>query len=209
MKSSAVQSQSERKRCAIVAAAVAEFTDQGFEAARMDAVAARAQVSKRTLYRHFPSKAHLFREIVEGMIAALNEAAGPGYDPGLPLAPQLAALGWREGRLFCDPCRMASVRMILAEARRDPALAAELDARLDHVAAFRRFFAAAKAAGALDAPDSDAAAGRFLALLKAQAFWPAMQTGRVPTEAEVGAVIEGAVEMVVAAYGRRGDAREP
>jgi TetR/AcrR family transcriptional regulator of autoinduction and epiphytic fitness len=206
MKDSAVQSLSERKRCAIVAAAVVEFTERGFEAARMDAVAAKAQVSKRTLYRHFPSKLALFREIVEGMIAALNEANGPDYDPGRPLAPQLAALGWREGRLFCDPCRMASVRMILAEARRDQALAAELDARLDHAAAFRRFFAAAAEAGALDAPDSDVAAAQFLALLKAQAFWPAMQSGRTPTEREVERVIDAAVRLVAAAYGRRPDA---
>jgi len=202
MEDGAPRTQSERKRCAIIAAAVAEFTEQGFDSARMDAVAARAQVSKRTLYRHFPGKAELFRAIVEGMIADLNEIGAVAYDPAASFAPQLAALGWREGALFCDPCRMASVRLILSEAKRDPALAAELDARISHAAAFRRFFAAAAEAGAIDAPDTDQAADQFLALLKARAFWPAIHAGRWPSREEVGRVVDAAVRLILAAYAR-------
>jgi AcrR family transcriptional regulator len=46
----------DRKREAIVQAAIAEFRTHGFEATSVDKVAARAEVSKRTLYNHFPSK---------------------------------------------------------------------------------------------------------------------------------------------------------
>ncbi|MCF5632840.1 TetR family transcriptional regulator, partial [Pseudomonas syringae] len=46
----------DQKREAIVLAAIAEFGDRGFEITSMDRIAARAEVSKRTVYNHFPSK---------------------------------------------------------------------------------------------------------------------------------------------------------
>ena len=46
----------ERKRAAIVEAAIDEFRASGYEATSMDRIAARAEVSKRTVYNHFPSK---------------------------------------------------------------------------------------------------------------------------------------------------------
>ena len=56
----------DRKREAIVQAAIAEFRANGFDATSVDKVAARAEVSKRTLYNHFPSKDALFAEILRG-----------------------------------------------------------------------------------------------------------------------------------------------
>ena len=41
---------SEQKRAAVIAAAQAEFQEKGFALSSMDAVAARAAVSKRTVY---------------------------------------------------------------------------------------------------------------------------------------------------------------
>ena len=46
----------DRKREAIIQAAIAEFRDNGFKVTSMDRIAARAEVSKRTVYNHFPSK---------------------------------------------------------------------------------------------------------------------------------------------------------
>ena len=54
----------DRKRDAIVQAAIVEFRDNGFEATSVDKVAARAEVSKRTLYNHFASKDELFAAIL-------------------------------------------------------------------------------------------------------------------------------------------------
>ena len=41
----------DRKREAIIQAAIAEFRDNGFKVTSMDRIAARAEVSKRTVYR--------------------------------------------------------------------------------------------------------------------------------------------------------------
>ncbi|MFO1069571.1 MAG: TetR/AcrR family transcriptional regulator [Geminicoccaceae bacterium] len=48
----------------IVDAALDIFTETGFAAARLDDVAARAGVSKGTLYLYFPSKEELFKAVV-------------------------------------------------------------------------------------------------------------------------------------------------
>src|SRR3546814_8603477 len=59
-----LQRLTERKREAILQAAIAEFRSSGFEITSMDKIAATAGVSKRTVYNHFPSKEALFAEIL-------------------------------------------------------------------------------------------------------------------------------------------------
>jgi AcrR family transcriptional regulator len=48
----------------IVRAALETFTERGFAATKLDDVAARAGVSKGTLYLYFPSKEELFKAVV-------------------------------------------------------------------------------------------------------------------------------------------------
>jgi len=48
----------------ILAAALASFAERGFAATRLDDVAARAGVTKGTLYLYFPSKEELFKAVV-------------------------------------------------------------------------------------------------------------------------------------------------
>ena len=69
-----------RKREAILQAAISEFRAHGFAGTSMDRVAAVAEVSKRTVYNHFPSKDELFAAILtqlwqraQAMVARLAE----------------------------------------------------------------------------------------------------------------------------------------
>ncbi len=68
---------SERKRDAIARAAVTLFASDGYERTSVDAIAAEAGVSKRTVYSHFGDKESLFlsvvRETYEGMLARIGE----------------------------------------------------------------------------------------------------------------------------------------
>ncbi|WP_230987341.1 TetR/AcrR family transcriptional regulator [Mycolicibacter heraklionensis] len=56
---------------AILEAARVEFERHAFRRANIDAVAQRAGVSRRTLYRHFPTKEALFEQLVETDTQAL------------------------------------------------------------------------------------------------------------------------------------------
>ncbi len=59
----------------ITAAALEVFVEKGFAATRLEDVAARAGVSKGTVYLYFESKEELFKAVVrEGLIPAIAEA---------------------------------------------------------------------------------------------------------------------------------------
>ena len=53
------------RRLSLLDAAVAEFFEKGFAAARMDDIATRAGVSKGTLYLYFKSKDDMFAGLIE------------------------------------------------------------------------------------------------------------------------------------------------
>lgn len=61
------ESRTQRKRRDIVDAAVALFLEHGYEGTSMDQVAARATVSKQTVYKQFKDKESLFAEVVLGL----------------------------------------------------------------------------------------------------------------------------------------------
>ena len=63
---------------AILEATVALYGDHGFEGLSMDAVAARAGVSKATIYRRYPSKV----ELVMAAAVHLAEREHPAFDTG-------------------------------------------------------------------------------------------------------------------------------
>lgn len=87
------------RRDAITAAALDEFYDKGFTAARMDDIAARAGVSKAAIYLYFDSKDALFTALVEDyavpqierLEAAIGAAGGglAAIDAALGLIPYL------------------------------------------------------------------------------------------------------------------------
>jgi len=57
------------RREAILAAALDEFSMQGFAAARLDDVARRAGVAKGTIYLHFRDKETLFQELIRSVLS--------------------------------------------------------------------------------------------------------------------------------------------
>ncbi|MEV4833189.1 TetR/AcrR family transcriptional regulator [Nonomuraea sp. NPDC049486] len=62
-----------RKRRAILDAATEVFLQNGYLGASMDEVAAKAAVSKQTVYKQFADKKHLFTEIILGTTAQLMD----------------------------------------------------------------------------------------------------------------------------------------
>jgi AcrR family transcriptional regulator len=108
----------------ILEAALAVFAERGFAAARLDDVAARARISKGTLYLYFDSKEALFKAVVRAAIVpniAQAEAAASGF-PG-PTADLLAAVLRRLGQVMAETPIGAIPKLMLAEAGNFPDLA--------------------------------------------------------------------------------------
>jgi AcrR family transcriptional regulator len=68
-----------QRREQILEAATRAFARGGFANTGLDAIAAEAGVTPVILYRHFASKADLYREVIESGHARLREATG-GHD---------------------------------------------------------------------------------------------------------------------------------
>jgi TetR/AcrR family transcriptional regulator of autoinduction and epiphytic fitness len=193
----------DRKRAAIIAAAIAEFRARGFEATSMDRIATAAGVSKRTVYNHFPSKDDLFEQILQEMwdcSAALNAIS---YQQGKPLKPQLLELMRQKMAMLRDEYFLDLVRVAIAEAIHAPERAGDMVSKLgkkeEGVASFLR---AAQDDKALKAGDAAFMSHMLQGQLKAFALWPQVAMGRPPlTPQEQDAVIDSTVDMFLAYYG--------
>ena len=108
----------------LVAAALDLFVERGFAATRLDDVAARAGVSKGTLYLYFEIKEALFKAVIEEAIVPLLASAEDviANDQGTSIDLLRRLLnGWWEQ---IGATRLAGVpKLIIAEARNFPAVA--------------------------------------------------------------------------------------
>jgi AcrR family transcriptional regulator len=116
------------KRELILAAALDEFSQNGFASARLDDVAKRANVAKGTIYLYFKDKEALFQELLRaqiGPVIGMLEAVLAGGKETKPVP--LRALAHRVADLFVEQViatrRKDIVRLILTEGPRFPKLA--------------------------------------------------------------------------------------
>lgn len=192
----------DRKHAAILEAAVAEFRASGYETTSMDRIAARAGVSKRTVYNHFPSKDALFTRIVEELFARGDGGPDLPYRADAPLRPQLLELVRQKLKLLHDPYFVDLARVAIAAAIQQPALARDMLARLgDREEGLTLWVRAATADGRLKTDDPSFAARQLQGLLKSLAFWPQLSMGQPPlSAAKQKHVAESSVDMFLARY---------
>lgn len=192
----------DRKRAAIVDAAVAEFRQSGYETTSMDRIAASAGVSKRTVYNHFPSKEALFAQILQELFDRSLEGADLAYRGDRPLRAQLLELVKQKLRLLNDSNFVDLARVAIAAGIHSPERAQELVARMgDREEGLTVWVRAAAADGRLKTRDPVFASMQLQGLVKGFAFWPQIGMGQPPlTAAQQKQVAEAAVDMFLAYY---------
>jgi len=105
-------------------AALDLFVEKGFSAARSDEVAARAGVSKGTLYLYFPSKEELFKAVVRNNLSALiaqGQAIADQFEGSSAELLRLLLHAWWQ-RVGDTPAG-GIFKIIIAEVRNFPELA--------------------------------------------------------------------------------------
>jgi TetR/AcrR family transcriptional regulator of autoinduction and epiphytic fitness len=200
----------DRKRAAIVAAAVEAFRAHGFEATSMDAIAAGAGVSKRTVYNHFPSKDELFAEILMQLFAASAAQIEQPYRADVPLRTQLIEMMGAKMRMLADPNFLDVARVAIAEGIHAPERARAIVARLnEREEGFNNWIRAAQADRRLRAGEPSFLATVLQGQIKTFAFWPQVAMGAPPLDAATQAqVTETAVAMFLAHFGAPAGAGE-
>jgi TetR/AcrR family transcriptional repressor of mexJK operon len=203
----APESRSTRKRKAILAAATEAFLRNGYRGTSMDEIAARAGVSKQTVYKHFADKERLFSEIVTG---AVDAASDPVYeevhrpqDSG-DLEADLRDLARRQLTKVMQPRLLALRRLVIAEAGRFPELGLVFYERGPGrtIAALADTFERLAARGVLQIEDPQLAAAQFNWLIMSSPLNEAMLLGHEepPSGAELDRHVKTGVRVFLAAY---------
>lgn len=109
----------------ILDAALAVFTEKGFDRARMEDIAEAAGVTKGTIYLYFESKEAVFKSLVhESISVRVREVEAALRDSPLPSRELLRLiLAIPASLLMTDDPRVAIPKIVLAEAGNFPELA--------------------------------------------------------------------------------------
>jgi AcrR family transcriptional regulator len=123
-KSQRWQRRKEARPTELLDAALAEFFEKGFAAARLEDIAARAGVSKGTVYLYFGGKEDMFEALVRAIPQAnVEQVRALASDPTVPADQMLARVLRFVGGLLRDERMMKFPRLIIGEGGRFPKLA--------------------------------------------------------------------------------------
>lgn len=111
------------RREAILAAALDEFAERGFEGARLDDVARRAGIAKGTIYLYFSDKEALFQELIRAALSPVVSIIETAHSVDLPLRAVCDRLVGTFTREVLGTRRKDIVRLMLSEGRRFPKIA--------------------------------------------------------------------------------------
>jgi TetR/AcrR family transcriptional regulator, mexJK operon transcriptional repressor len=184
---------SEQKRAAIMAAALRLFERDGFARTSVDAIAAAAGVSKRTIYNHYGDKKTLFLSLVRDTYGALIEAVTALMDSCLSdlateadVAQGISAFA-RELALLASlsPERQSLIRLMMTEAPYFPELRTEQLRPRGITVVLAERLARLGARGLLDVPDPEDAANHLFALTMGRVNNRSLYGAFMPPEDEV------------------------
>jgi TetR/AcrR family transcriptional regulator, mexJK operon transcriptional repressor len=111
-----------RLRQRILEVATELFLAEGYGSTSIEAVAARAGISKRTLYHRFDDKSALFAAVVHEIIAQIRPPADVPLIEGATLHDVLRRLAGMILRAALSPRALALHRLVMAESARFPEL---------------------------------------------------------------------------------------
>jgi TetR/AcrR family transcriptional regulator, mexJK operon transcriptional repressor len=201
---------SERRRQAIIQAAAEVFLRHGYLGATTDEVAARASVSKQTLYKYFADKQHLFAEtildttvqVVDGLSSAVASTLQDAQDVRQALRD--VANGWVRGLLQPEVLRLR--RLVIAEADRFPEVGrAWFDRGFDRALVILGEALRGLADRGLlhNLSDPTLAAYQFAGLVMYQPMNQVMFAGTdaLPPADKLNRIADSAVDMFLATYG--------
>ena len=202
-----VLGRSARKRLTILSAGQELFLSNGYQGTSVDQIAASAEVSKQTVYKHFGDKHELLLAIVDNALAStvtpfLERIQALADTADLPA--DLTALATDYLRAVLAEPVVQLRRLVVGEANRVPELAqlyySSAPART--LAAFTECFAALHGRGLLRAPEPAIAAEHFAFLVVGRCIDQALFCGgpQVLAALDVEDYVRAAVRVFLAAY---------
>jgi TetR/AcrR family transcriptional repressor of mexJK operon len=195
----------QRKHNAIAAAALLLFARDGYERTSVDAIAAEAGVSKRTVYSHYGDKENLFLLVLSETYDAMRERVRDIVDRNLRDVDDV-----RQALTACireivrtitrAPERATLIRLVISEAPHFPAIL-DLWHNRGIVPIIAEPLAKLAASGLLDANDPALAAEHLSALTFGQINNKSMMGTVQLTDSEADRIITSGIAVFMRAYG--------
>lgn len=188
------------KQQRILAAALKVFSEAGYSAASMDAIALDAEVSKPTLYMYFGSKEQLFESM---MVAQRDLMLEPFEHPSGDMVHDLVDFAWHYADVVMRPEFLSLARLIIGETQRFPEIGrayqkAGPDKLLNGIISY---FESQRAKGNLAFDDGELAAQDFWALILSAPRNRALHVpDDIPERAEVRRYLENGLRVFIRAY---------
>jgi TetR/AcrR family transcriptional repressor of mexJK operon len=193
---------SEGKRAAILDAAEILFTSDGYERTSVDAIAARAGVSKRTVYDHYADKETIFLRVLERvsdtLVTTVRAAIEAELVTGRDVRDALIAFGRRiVDRAFASSEYLA-FRRLISQRRSVPRLPDVVNDRPERLLEQR--FAGLVAERAIRPADPGLAARHFTALTIGLALEAVVNRSEDAPAADLDMIIVDGVDAFLRAY---------
>lgn len=185
------------KQQSILCAAIEEFAQKGLQATTMESISQSAEVSKRTLYKHYSTKDELFDAVVELLIERIKPITAIQFIPNYDFAVQLQHLAKSAMTLLNDEDYMRLSRIVMIESMRSFEQAQNLNEKFSNCeAAMNQWFEDAASSGCLGSFKGDFAAAYFWGALKKLGYWERAIKWQAPLpEAELDLLVEKAVAL--------------
>ena len=194
-----------RKRSAILKSATQLFLQKNYSEISMDEVCQHAEVSKRTLYNHFPTKKELFMEVLqlewEKLLKIPSQAEIDAIATRLP--EEVFATGMSDvlDVMFSNKMKRL-LTIVLTEAHNFPELKSYRGYGMGPLFdMFEFYIEKLDEAEYIKVPDAGLAASQYLGMVKEHIYWPWFFGARgKPSVEERNAVIEAANKMFFGFY---------
>lgn len=198
---SAKASRKSQKRAQILAAALREFSANGYSGASMRAIAEGAGVSKPTLYQYIGQKEDLFRAVLEqgrALILAPIDMAD-----GQDMIEVLWEFSWAYADYVLSPENLSIARLVLGEAERVPDVARQFHETGPRrvLEGISRYLLDARDTGRLTFEDAELAAGDLWSLILSEPRSRALHFPlSPPREPELFRAIQNGLRVFLMAY---------
>jgi TetR/AcrR family transcriptional regulator, mexJK operon transcriptional repressor len=194
----------QRKHHAIAAAALVLFARDGYERTSVDAIAAEAGVSKRTVYSHYGDKESLFLLVLRETYDTMRERVGDIVDRNLRDVDDMrlaltTCIREIVRTITRAPERATLVRLLISEAPHFPAILDLWHSR-GIVPLIAEPLAKLAAAGLLDTDDPAQAAGHLSALTLGQVSSRSIMGTIQLTDSEADRIIVSGIAVFMRAY---------
>jgi AcrR family transcriptional regulator len=195
-----VSSRGQQRKAKILSAATRLFLSQGYGETSIDAIVEKSGGSKATLYSYYPTKADLFRAVIDSIVTSHE---GPQLESSDDVRDTLIDFAERRLAVVFSSNHRALMRLIISERERFPDIARmyyEQGPLHSHMV-LRDYFEVLIEKGVLDMRSADEACEFFRGMLMHQRYIEQLYLDASPlSDEEIGVKARHVVDRFLEAY---------